>query len=227
MLRSNADARRCSYFELGLPVLYSSQNGRGVGRETQRQMKLRWRFPVAGLPLVIFVSLSMLSRSQSCAEEKQRRNLFDQVSVHTYLDSSENWKFFFLRLRHSGTKNAGFRKMVHRVEFFLANAGLLETLRYEDGDGGFAIFQSSSRLFHLACKLCRMYATSLGVEFLRALSKLRNRNKFRRCLFQVHDVTRDDSQRRLLAQHRVQMLEQRCSLSKRRRNNVLTLYVLR
>ena len=50
------------------------------------------------------------------------------MSVHTYLDSSENWKFFFLRLRHSGTKNAGFRKMVHRAEFFLANAGLLETL---------------------------------------------------------------------------------------------------
>ena len=50
---------------------------------------------------------------------------------------------------------------------------------------------------------------------------------FRRCLFNVHDVTRDDSQRRFLAQHRVQMLEQRCSLSKRRRNNVLTLYVLR
>ena len=35
--------------------------------------------------------------------------------------------FFFLRLRHSGTKNAGFRKTVHRVVFFLANAGLLET----------------------------------------------------------------------------------------------------
>ena len=49
---------------------------------------------------------------------------------------------------------------------------------------------------------------------------------FRRCLFKVHDVTRDDSQRRFLVQHRVQMLEQRCGLSKRRRNNVLTLYVL-
>ena len=50
------------------------------------------------------------------------------MSVHTYPDSSENWKFFFLRLRHSGTKTAGFRKTVHWVEFFLANAGLLETL---------------------------------------------------------------------------------------------------
>ena len=50
---------------------------------------------------------------------------------------------------------------------------------------------------------------------------------FRRCLFKVHDVTRDDSQRRFLAQHKVQKLEQRCSLSKRRRNNVLSLYVLR
>ena len=37
-----------------------------------------------------FVAPSMLSRSQSCAEEKERRDLFDQVSVHTYLDSSEN-----------------------------------------------------------------------------------------------------------------------------------------
>ena len=100
-------------------------------------MRLRWRFPVAGLPLVNsvrrferqFVAPSgcMLSRSQPCAEERERRNLFDQVSVHTYLDSSENWKFFF-RLRHSGTKNAGFRKTVYRVEFFLANACLLETL---------------------------------------------------------------------------------------------------
>ena len=40
-----------------------------------------------------------------------------------------------------------------------------------------AIFQSSSSLFHFACKLCRMYVTSLGVEFLRALSKLRKRKK--------------------------------------------------
>ena len=47
--------------------------------ETQRQMRLRWRFPVAGLPFVNsvlrfarqFVALSMLSRShdQSCAEK--------------------------------------------------------------------------------------------------------------------------------------------------------------
>ena len=37
------------------------------------------------------------------------------------------------------------------------------------------------------------------------------------------DVTRDDFQRRFLAQHRVQMLEQCCSLSKRCRNNVVTL----
>ena len=81
MLRSNADARRCSYFELGLPVLYSSQNGRGVGRETQRQMKLRGRFPVARLPLVNsglrfarkFIALSKLSRSQSCAEKKREK----------------------------------------------------------------------------------------------------------------------------------------------------------
>ena len=41
----------------------------------------------------------------------------------------------------------------------------------------FAVFQSSSSLFHFACKLCRMYVTSLGVEFLRALSKLRKRKK--------------------------------------------------
>ena len=59
--------------------LYSSQNGRGVGRETQRQMRLRGRSPVAGLPLVNsvlrfarqFVALSMLSRSQSCAEKNR------------------------------------------------------------------------------------------------------------------------------------------------------------
>ena len=37
------------------------------------------------------------------------------------------------------------------------------------------------------------------------------------------DVTRDDSQRRFLAQHRIKMLEQCCSLSKRCRNNVVTL----
>ena len=41
--------------------------------------------------------------------------------------------------------------------------------------------------------------------------------------FPEGDVTRDDSQRRYLAQHRVQMLEQCCSLSKRCRNNVVTL----
>ena len=37
------------------------------------------------------------------------------------------------------------------------------------------------------------------------------------------DLTRDDSQRRVLAQHRVQTLKQCCSLSKRCRNNVVTL----
>ena len=37
------------------------------------------------------------------------------------------------------------------------------------------------------------------------------------------DVTRDDFQRRFLVQHWVQMLEQCCSLSKRCRNNVVTL----
>ena len=61
--------------------LYSNQNGRGVGRETQRQMKLRWRFPVAGLPLVNsvlrfarkFITLSILSRSKSCAETTKKK----------------------------------------------------------------------------------------------------------------------------------------------------------
>ena len=37
------------------------------------------------------------------------------------------------------------------------------------------------------------------------------------------DVTRDDSQRRFLAQHSVAMLEQCCNLSKQCRNNVGTL----
>ena len=41
----------------------------------------------------------------------------------------------------------------------------------------FAIFQSSSRLFYLACKLSRMYVTSLKAEFLRVLSKLKKRKK--------------------------------------------------
>ena len=35
--------------------------------------------------------------------------------------------FFFIRLRNSGTKSAGFWTTVHKVEFFLANASLLET----------------------------------------------------------------------------------------------------
>ena len=38
------------------------------------------------------------------------------------------------------------------------------------------------------------------------------------------DVTRDDSQRRLLAQHSVAMLEQCCNQSKQCRNNVTTLF---
>ena len=37
------------------------------------------------------------------------------------------------------------------------------------------------------------------------------------------DVTRDDSQRRFLAQHSVAMLEQRCDYSKQCQNNVATL----
>ena len=37
------------------------------------------------------------------------------------------------------------------------------------------------------------------------------------------DVTRDDSQRRFLAQHSVAMLEQCCNYSKQCRNNVATL----
>ena len=37
------------------------------------------------------------------------------------------------------------------------------------------------------------------------------------------DVTRDDSQRRFLAQHSVAMLEQCCNHSKQCRNNVATL----
>ena len=60
--------------------LYSNQNGRGVGRETQRQMKLRGRSPVARLSLINsslrfarkFIALSKLSPSQSCAEKKKR-----------------------------------------------------------------------------------------------------------------------------------------------------------
>ena len=58
----------------------------------------------------------------------EKELVWSSVRPHVYTrDSSENWKFFF-HLRHSGTKNAGFRKTVFRVEFFLANAGLLETL---------------------------------------------------------------------------------------------------
>ena len=37
------------------------------------------------------------------------------------------------------------------------------------------------------------------------------------------DVTRDDSQRRFLAQHSVAMLEQCCNYSKQCRNNIATL----
>ena len=43
-----------------------------------------------------------------------------------------------------------------------------------------------------------------------------------RCDIFKGDVTRDNLQRRVLAQHRVQMLEQCCSLSKRCRNNVIS-----
>ena len=45
---------------------------------------------------------------------------------------------------------------------------------------------------------------------------------FWRCDIFKSDVTRDNLQRRVLAQHRVQMLEQCCSLSKRCRNNVIS-----
>ena len=45
---------------------------------------------------------------------------------------------------------------------------------------------------------------------------------FWRCDIFKGDVTRDNLQRRVLAQHRVQMLEQCCSLSKRCRNNVIS-----
>ena len=94
------------------------------------------RFPVARLPLVNsvlrsarqFVALSMSSRSQSCAERKREKELvWLSVRVHV---PGYFWKLkvLFLRLRHSVTKNAGFPKTVHRVEFFLANVGLLETL---------------------------------------------------------------------------------------------------
>ena len=43
-----------------------------------------------------------------------------------------------------------------------------------------------------------------------------------RCDIFKGDVTRDNLQRRVFAQHRVQMLEQCCSLSKRCRNNVIS-----
>ena len=60
--------------------LYSNQTRRGVGRETQRQVKLRGRSPGTGLPLFNsvlrfarkFIASPMLSRSQSCAEKKER-----------------------------------------------------------------------------------------------------------------------------------------------------------
>ena len=41
MLRNNADARRCSYFELGLLVV---QRKRLVMNAEQLQLKLRWDF---------------------------------------------------------------------------------------------------------------------------------------------------------------------------------------
>ena len=221
--------------------LCSSQNGRGVGRETQRQMRLRERFPVAGLLLVNsvlrfarqFVALSMLSRShdQSCAE------------------------------------NARFRKTVHRVEFFSCKRWLVRDLsEFTQQDGKMLVCDKPGRvityvfccdlhfkgkwslaksyfkrklLLRLSQKVCGLLTSpvllrkfSLKIRGRRRQVKRRFKSEFavfqsssrlfRRCLFNVHDVTRDDSQRRFLAQHRVQMLEQRCSLSKRRRNNVLT-----
>ena len=110
--------------------MYSSQNGRGVGRERQRQMRLRWRFPVAGLPLVN----SVLRFARQCvdlshAQKKNREGtcLIKCPSTRILIVLKiEN--FFSSVWGIPAPKMQVFEKTVHRVEFFLANAGLLETL---------------------------------------------------------------------------------------------------
>ena len=79
--------------------LYSSQNGRGVGRETQRRMRLRGHSPVAGLPLVNsvlrfarkFITLSILSRSKSCAETKKKKKKEREGTCFIKCPSTRSW----------------------------------------------------------------------------------------------------------------------------------------
>ena len=119
--------------------LYSCQNGRGVGRETQRQMKLRGRSPGAGLPLVNsvlrfarkFTASPMLSRSQSCAEKKrERRNLHCLIKC----PSTRSW--IVLKTESSFSPFKAFRHQKCRFSkngpqsgvFSCKLASLLETL---------------------------------------------------------------------------------------------------
>ena len=283
--------------------LYSNQNGRGVGRETQRQMKLPWRFPVAGLPLLNsvlrfarkFITLSILSRSKSCAETTKKKKKKRKGTCFIKCPSTRSWIVLktessfspFKAFRHqkcrfskNGPQSGVFsckRWLVRDLSEFTQQDGRKKRLQnarvWQTWQGNYLRVLSSVsnlcfRVFYkkislkesevwrkaiskqnychasVPHKVCRLLTSpvllckfTLKIRGRRRQVKRRFKSEFavfqsssrlfRRCLFKVHDVTRDDSQRRFLAQHRVQMLEQRCSLSKRRRNNVLTLYVLR
>ena len=71
----------------------------------------------------------------------------------------------------------------------------------------------------LNCKFfVKIYITTYPARFHSSHAVMKPKTKMIKVMLQ-----KDDSQRPFLAQHRVKMLEQCCSLSKRCRNNVVTL----
>ena len=148
--------------------------------ETQRQMRLRWRFPVAGLPLVNS-SLSPCCHDLSHAQKKKREGtclikcpstrILIVLKTESFFSPFKAFRHQKCRFSKNGPQSGVFpcKRWLSRDLTRTATAGKFKS--------EFVIFQSSSRLFHLAWKLCRMYVTSLGAEFLRVLSRLKKRKK--------------------------------------------------
>ena len=82
--------------------------------------------------------------------------------------------------------------------------------------------KSETRHFYVVVVQRRQRKVKKHAASVELLFCLFNLLLFWRCDIFKADVTRDNLQRRVLAQHRVQMLEQCCSLSKRCRNNVIS-----
>ena len=79
-----------------------------------------------------------------------------------------------------------------------------------------------TRHFHVVVLQRQQRNLQKSMLHVQLLFYLFNLLLFWRCGIFKGDVTRDNSQRRFWAQHRVQMLEQCCSLSKWCRNNVVS-----